>query len=133
MFITPNIVVTSEDLARLNALITRSATPGVERLDEELSRAQVVSPREIGSDVITMNSDVTFEDSTTGAQRNVRVVYPEDADAARGWVSVLSPLGSALLGLRVGQEFDWLLPHGKRRVRVVGVPYQPEASGDFAL
>lgn len=133
MFVTPDIVVTSKDLQRLQALITSQPDEMVERLDEELARAKIVAPREIPGDVVTMNSEVVFEDTVSGARRNVRLVYPEAADAKRGWVSVLSPLGSALLGLRVQQEFDWVLPHGKRRVRVVSVPYQPEANGDFAL
>ena len=133
MFVAPDIVVTSQDLQRLQALIRDSASAGAEQLDEELARARVVAPREVSSDVVTMNSEVTFEDTATGVLRSVRLVYPEAANAARAWVSVLSPLGSALLGLRVGQEFDWILPHGTRRVRVVGVPYQPEANGDFTL
>jgi len=133
MFVTPDIVVTSQDLQRLQTLITSQPNEMVERLDEELARAKVVAAREIPGDVVTMNSEVIFEDTVSGARRNVRLVYPEAADATRGWISVLSPLGSALLGLRVQQEFDWVLPHGKRRVRVVSVPYQPEANGDFAL
>lgn len=133
MFVTPDILVTSQDLERLQALITRLPSERVERLDEELARAKVVAAREIPGDVVTMNSDVEIEDLVARTKRNVRLVYPEAADATRGWISVLSPLGSALLGLRVNQEFDWVLPQGKRRLRVVSVPYQPEASGDFAL
>jgi regulator of nucleoside diphosphate kinase len=131
MFVTPDIVVTSKDLQQLLSLITRVSGDAAERLDEELARAQIVAPNDVSRDVVTMNSEVIFEDTVTGAKRSVRLVYPEAADSARGWVSVLSPLGSALLGLRVQQEFDWILPHGKRRVRVVSVPYQPEANGDF--
>lgn len=133
MFNTPDILVTSQDLHRLQALILSSGTSAVEHLDEELARARVVAPREVPRDVVTMNSEVTFEDTASGVQRTVRVVYPEAADATRSWVSVLSPLGAALLGLCVGQEFDWRLPQKVRRVKVVAVPYQPEASGDFAL
>ena len=133
MFVAPDIVVTTQDLQRLQALITRSTSAAVERLDEELARARVVAPRELPDDVVSMNSEVTFEDTLTHVRRRVRLVYPDAADLTRSWVSVLSPLGAALLGLRVGQEFDWILPQGKRRVRVVGVPYQPEANGDFAL
>jgi regulator of nucleoside diphosphate kinase len=80
-----------------------------------------------------MNSDVTYEELLSGVQRTVRVVYPDKADAARGWISVLAPLGSALLGLRVGQEIEWRMPSGMRRVRVLAVPYQPEANGGFDL
>jgi len=131
MFVSPDIVVTSRDLQRLQALIRGSASGVVDQLDEELERAEVVAPGEVPRDVVTMNSEVTFEDTGSGVQRSVRVVYPEAADAARGLISILSPLGAALLGLRVGQEFDWIMSQGNRRVRVIGVPYQPEANGDF--
>jgi regulator of nucleoside diphosphate kinase len=131
MFVTPEIVVTSKDLQQLQALITRDPSGAAERLDEELARARIVAPHDVSRDVVTMNSEVIFEDTVSGTKRSVRLVYPEAADSSRGWISVLSPLGSALLGLRVHQEFDWILPHGKRRVRVVSVPYQPEANGDF--
>lgn len=133
MSATPCIIITKNDLERLELLIARGDVPATERLDEELARARVVSQHEIASDVVTMNSDVVCEDVNRGVRRNVRVVYPGDADAERGWVSVLAPLGSALLGLRVGQEIDWRMPSGKRRVRVVAVPYQPEANGDYSL
>ncbi len=133
MFITPDIVVTSHDLQRLHQLIRNSQSAAVDRLDEELARARVVPPGEVAHDVVTMNSEVEFEDVISGTQRRIRLVYPEAADAANGRISILSPLGSALLGLRVGQEFDWMMPNGKRRVRVVNVPYQPEAGGDLEL
>lgn len=133
MRIAPNITVTAEDLERLQALLSSESTAAGEQLDLELERANVVAQTEVRRDVITMNSDVCFEDMASGVQRTVRIVYPRDADAARGWISVLAPLGSALLGLRVGQEIDWRVPAGMRRVRVIAVPYQPEANGDFAL
>ena len=131
MFVAPEITVTSQDLQRLQSLIRRFATSAGERLDEELARAHVVTPREVASDVVTMNSEVTFEDVATGFQRTVRLVYPEYTDILKGNISVLSPLGLALLGLSVGQEFEWIMQQGRRRVRIVGVPYQPEAHGDF--
>jgi regulator of nucleoside diphosphate kinase len=130
---TPPITITTRDLQRLSQLITSHETSATEQLDIELARAEVVSEREVASDVVTMNSDVLYEDSTTGAQRQIRIVYPKDADADRGWVSILAPLGSALLGLRVGQTIDWQVPNGTRHLRVLGVPYQPEANGDFTL
>lgn len=133
MVTSPNITVTSLDLERLEQLICNCDAEVVERLDAELARAEVVSQREIAEDVVTMNSEVVYEDTSSGVQRTVRIVYPKDADAERGRISVLAPLGSALLGLRVGQTIDWRMPNGKRRVRVVAVPYQPEASGDYEL
>jgi regulator of nucleoside diphosphate kinase len=129
----PNIIVTVQDLQRLQDLVPLDSTPAGEQLDVELARASVVAQAEIDHNVVTMNSDVTYQELVSGVQRTVRVVYPDKADAARGWISVLAPLGSALLGLRVGQEIEWRMPSGMRRVRVLAVPYQPEANGDFDL
>ena len=126
-----SIIVTELDLARLRTVLDHHDVPTAEALDTELHRAVVVPQREVPADVVTMNSDVLYEDEATGARRTVRVVYPRDADAGRGWVSVLAPIGSALLGLRVGQHIDWHVPAGRRRLRIVEVPYQPEAAGDL--
>lgn len=131
--VTPHITVTSHDLRRLQDLLTVESTAMAEQLDIELARAKVVGPTEIDRDVVTMNSDVTYEELGTGTRRTVRIVYPRDADAARGWISVLAPMGSALLGLKVGQEMSWRMPSGMRRVRVLAVPYQPEANGNYEL
>jgi regulator of nucleoside diphosphate kinase len=130
---TQEITVTTQDLRRLQDLLTIESTSEAEQLDIELARAKVVAGTDIGRDVVTMNSDVTYEERGTGARRTVRIVYPRDAAASRGWISVLAPLGSALLGLKVGQEIEWRMPSGLRRVRVLAVPYQPEANGDFEL
>lgn len=130
---TPPITITDNDLQRLAQLIINYDAEKTEQLDAELARAEVVPQREIGRDVVTMNSDVVYEDTATGARRQVRIVYPKDADAERGWISILAPLGSALLGLRVGQTIDWQVPSRTRHLRVVDVPYQPEANGDYTL
>lgn len=129
----PPIVVTRLDLGRLERLIGAGESPAIERLEAELGRAEIVEPRDVPGDVVTMNSDVLYEDLASGTRRTVRLVYPADADAALGRVSVLAPIGSALLGLRVGQQIDWPTPGGLRRVRVVRVQYQPERAGDFDL
>lgn len=129
----PTITVTAQDLERLQQLLSINESAAAEQLDLELARARVVPQDQIEGDIVTMNSEVVYEDLTTGVQRTVRLVYPEDADIERGWVSVLAPLGSALLGMRVGQEIAWKMPSGTRRVRVVSVPYQPEANSDYGL
>jgi regulator of nucleoside diphosphate kinase len=86
---------------------------------------------EIPKDVVTMNSRVVFENETTGERREVTLVYPPHADIAAGKISVLVPIGTALLGLRVGQAIDWELPSGgKERYRIIDVPFQPEAAGE---
>ena len=133
MHAPPPIVVTRQDLERLQNLIGDGDSPALERLDTELARAEVVEPEAVPDDVVTMNSDVVYEDAATNVQRTVRVVYPGEADGTLGRVSVLAPIGSALLGLRVGQEIEWPTPGGVRRVRVVRVEYQPEREGDYDL
>jgi regulator of nucleoside diphosphate kinase len=127
------LVITDHDLQRLLPILEQSDSSASELLDSELHRATIVEQRDVSPDVVTMNSEVVYEDFATGARRTIRIVYPKDADASRGSVSVLAPIGSALLGLKVGQEIEWQLPSGRRRVFVVEIRYQPEARGDFHL
>ena len=133
MFDQKHIIVTTADLQRLRRVVDQHDTPAAESLDAELYRAIVMDQATVPADVVTMNSEVVYEDADTSARRTVRVVYPKDADAQRGWISVLAPIGSALLGLRVGESIEWPVPVGRKRVRVVEVRYQPEANGHFNL
>ncbi len=110
----PAITVTDHDLERLLPILDANDTPAAELLDWELRRASVVPHATVDRDVVTMNSDVVYEDVDTGERKTLRVVYPKDANAALGHVSVLAPMGSALLGLRVGQTIEWKLPKGSR-------------------
>jgi len=81
-------------------------------------------------DVVTMNSRVVYRDEETGETREVTLSYPQDASLEQGRVSVLAPVGAALLGLSVGQEIDWQLPGGKtKRLHILSVTYQPQAAG----
>lgn len=115
----------------LEAYAAGSGGRRFDALENELARAIVVPPEQIPKDVVTMNSRVVFEDETTGERREVTLVYPAHADIGAGKISILVPVGSALLGLRIGQSIDWNLPSGqRRRYRVIAVPYQPEAAGD---
>jgi regulator of nucleoside diphosphate kinase len=103
-------------------------------LADELDRAEVVLAESVAGTLVTMNSRVVFRDEETGETREVSLVYPSESDPDRGRISVLSPVGSALLGLSVGQTIDWPLPRGQlKRIRVVEVVYQPEAAGDLHL
>jgi regulator of nucleoside diphosphate kinase len=129
----PEIIVTTQDFERLQRLVACTSNSAAERLDAELARARLVAQTEVPADVVTMNSDVVYEDTSSGERRTVRLVYPKDAEAERGWVSVLAPVGAALLGLRQGQAIDWPVPRGTRRLRVLAVPYQPERHGHFTL
>jgi regulator of nucleoside diphosphate kinase len=128
-----NIIITKTDLQRLLPVLDHHNSEATESLAGELYRAIVVEPDAVPADVVTMNSDVVYEDCATLAKRTVRLVYPKDADGARGFVSVLAPIGSALLGMRVNQTIEWSVPSGTKRIRVLEVRYQPEAAGHFDL
>lgn len=133
----PNLTVTQADLIRLTGVLDAMGPlheDAADRLHEELQRATVVPSEQVASDVVTMNSRVVYRDESGRVQREVTVVYPDEADAAQQRVSILSPLGSALFGLRVGQAIEWHLPNGQlKRYRVLALPYQPEANGHFQL
>ena len=128
-----SIYLTQADLDRLFDLVeTYSAGPGADRLQQferELVRAVVVPRDEIPADIVTMNSRVVFEDETTGERREITLVYPKQADIASGKISVMVPVGTALLGVRIGQSIDWELPNGaKHRYKVVAIPFQGDPS-----
>lgn len=131
----PPIQVSLFDLDRLERVLEiQPRRPEIARLADELGRAEVVAPERVRPDVVTMNSRVRYRDETAGVEREVTVVFPAEADVASARVSVLAPVGSALLGLAVGDTIDWPMPEGRsRRLRVVSVPYQPEAAGHFHL
>jgi regulator of nucleoside diphosphate kinase len=94
----------------------------LQQLDAELARAEIVAPELLGRDVVRMNSVVQFRDLDSGARRVYQLVYPHDADLERGRVSILAPVGCALLGLSVGQKIAWPLPAGRtRNLEVVSV------------
>lgn len=130
----PPIVISRLDLERIEALLEHMPPAQVsqyEALRSELDRADVVEPAAIPADVVTMNSVVTFKDEDASDELTLSLVYPSGAGAP-GTVSILAPVGSALLGLRVGQRIDWPTPDGRvRNLRVLDIEYQPEAAGDL--
>ncbi|GAP66007.1 GreA/GreB family elongation factor [Mizugakiibacter sediminis] len=129
----PAIVLSSLDADRLEQMLDTPPyrdAPGADALRAELERAQVVEPASLPADVVGMNTTAECVDDGSGQRHRLTLVYPRDADAAQGRVSVLAPVGSALLGLRVGQSIDWPAPGGRTlRLRVTAVHRQPEASG----
>ena len=132
------IALTQFDFDRLERLAdrlrTRDRHPTVARaLEQELDRAEIVDPRRIPADVVTMNSQVTVCDLATGEVESLRVVFPGSAAPRRGAISVVAPLGLALLGARAGDEVSCEVPGHTRRLRVENVTYQPEAAGRFDL
>lgn len=124
----PSLYLTQDDLERLSGLLDKQGGRFAQ-LEGELARAKIVPRAEIPRDVVTMNSRVVFENETTGERREVTLVYPHEADIDAGKISVFVPVGTALLGLRVGQAIDWQLPNGdQHRYRIIEVPYQPESA-----
>lgn len=116
-----DLVISLDDYVRLREL------SGEHDLSEELDRAIVIPSDRIPNDIVTMNSRLVYLDESTGMSREVELVYPGEADPVAGRVSVLAPVGCALLGLRVGQSIDWNLPSGKvHRLRVERILSQPE-------
>ncbi len=135
MLDTPEIIVTAHDLQRLRALsVSPDLEDALEGLDQELWRARVVGEAEVPPDVVTMNSRILFEDLEAGVERELTLVYPDEADIDSKKVSVLAPMGTAVLGLRVGQTIEWPLPRNRsKRIRIVKVLFQPEAAGELPL
>lgn len=131
----PSIILTQLDLQRLERLLDSldEYGPAAEALEQELSRAKVVSRSEMSAGVVTMNSRVHCREEGSGKDYHLTLVYPQDAGKP-GTVSVLAPVGTALLGMSVGQHIDWPTPGGKViKLTLLEVEYQPEAAGDTGL
>ena len=122
-----SIIVTDSDFVVLRTLQAH------EHLAAELENAEIVAAGRVPPDVVTMNSRVLFEDVTRGERREITIVFPQDADILRAKVSVLAPVGTALLGLSEGDSIVWPFPDGGSRcLRVVEVTFQPEANASLA-
>jgi regulator of nucleoside diphosphate kinase len=134
-----SIFITEEDMERLRLLLDPTMKTlskdheHLEMLEGELDRAQIVSPSRLPAEVVTMNSRVRVKDLDTGKDGIYVLVFPRDADFAQGKISVLAPIGTAILGYRVGDVIEWRVPGGMRRLRVEEVLYQPEAAGLAAV
>lgn len=122
------LIVPLGDYVRLRELA------GEHELAEELERAIVVSADRIPKNVVTMHSRLIYSDETAGTKREVQLVYPGEANPLAGMVSVLAPVGCALLGLTAGQSIDWEFPEGKiHRLRVERILFQPETISEDRL
>ena len=132
------IVITEADFDRLKHLVEspRYRTTHamlLMALGEELNRGTVVAPGQIPKGVVTMHSKVRVRDLGDDEIETYALVYPDEADIDEGKLSVLAPLGTALLGTRVGEVVEFDAPAGTRRLKIERVLYQPEAAGDFHL
>jgi regulator of nucleoside diphosphate kinase len=133
----PNITMSKTDFNRIDLLLEKLAAVrmhGKEALSNELLRAQVVEPWEMPPMVVTMNSTVRFRLDGSGPALCRTLVYPKDAGLRPDTLSVLTPVGSALLGLSEGDRMQWTHPDGRAiTVEVLELIYQPERAGDFHL
>jgi len=134
-----DICITENDRKRLLELIRVAHDFGerirhdLKGLQEELDKANVVPSQDIPDDVVTMNSKVVLVDVDTHEEMNFRLVFPQDADADMGFISILAPIGTAILGYSKGDIVEWMVPSGIRRLQIKDILYQPEAAGDFHL
>ncbi len=133
------IYITEYDVKRLRELLDdmrRADYYGredVKQLEAELDRGRVVAPQDAPPDVITMNSRARLLDLDTGEEMTYTLVFPQDANIREGKISVLAPIGTAMLGYSVGDTFEWQVPDGVRRLKVMQILYQPEAAGHYHL
>jgi regulator of nucleoside diphosphate kinase len=134
------IYITEVDRRRLEKLIEiagerdrRADHEYLRKLAHELDRAETVAPEEVPGDLITMRSKVRLKDMNTGEEMIYTLVFPAEADSGDGKISVLAPIGTAMLGYRVGDLIEWQVPSGLRRLKVEELLYQPEAAGDYNL
>ena len=133
------IFITDTDRDRLEKLLlgTRMWSSRdkehLQALEEELDKAHTVGSRDIPGDVVTMRSQVRVKDMKSGREMDLSVVFPSEADSEQGKISVLAPVGTALLGYRVGDTIEWKVPGGLRRLKIERILYQPEAAGHYHL
>lgn len=131
MVYTPAIYITEIDKSRLQSLIESEQGSIIVELEHEIERAVVVEPQKVARDVVTMNSRVALR--LNDEEKEVALVYPQDADESSGKLSVLSDVGAAILGYQEGDIIDWIVSDRTQRILIERVIYQPEASGDFHL
>ena len=131
----PQLIISSLDAERLEALLDslpNAAFPGSAELEAELARAKIVKPELVPPTVVTMNSTVKFTVEGSSEEFCLTLVYPKDMDVKGGCISILAPVGSALLGLSQGDQIEWPKPSGgKMKVRIAEITYQPERAGEF--
>lgn len=129
----PELIMSELDVLRIEKLIEK--TPGLSKqvahLESELARAKLVKPQEIPADIVTMNSRVRFRITESGKEFEKTLVYPADLAKTENAISIFAPIGSALIGVRVGETIEWPMQTGAAHVEVVEIVYQPEREGDY--
>lgn len=134
-----NIIVNRLDYIRIQKQINEARLKKTidaveaEKLLNELNSATIVNPNEIPGDVVTMNSVVKISFIDSEKQLEFKIVYPEEANFKEKRVSIFSPVATALIGFRVGDLIEWMVPGGPTKIRIDEIVYQPESAGDFTL
>ena len=126
------------DHIRISKLLMRPSSPlsaeAAAQIEDVLQNAELISSYDVPCNVVTMYSQVVIADMPDSTERKLTLCYPTDAEPAKGFVSVFSPVGTSLLGLTVGQLGRWAGPDGKpASALVMSVAFQPEESGDYLL
>lgn len=132
LYITENDKKRLEELAGVAKEFGSHARKDLESLVKELERAVIVAPQNVPPDVVTMNSKVALLDLDTSERMEYVLAFPKDANIGNGSISVLAPIGTAILGYAKGDVVEWPVPSGTRRIRIEDILYQPEAAGDYA-
>lgn len=132
------IYLTRYDAQRLDAMLEQASDATRDRedvikLEEELARANVVPGKDVPANVVTMNTQLQLRDEKTGEVKTYTLVFPQDANVDEGKISIMSPIGTALIGYCEGDTIEWVVPAGVRRLVIEKILYQPEAAGDFHL
>lgn len=129
-------ILTLQDYERLFPFLQMrsNGVRSIELLAEKLAEAELVPQTQVPPDIMTMNSVAEFIDEESGSSRTIALVYPNDSEPADGKISILSPIGIGILGIRVGQTIEWPTPKGRlRRLNVSRMLFQPEAVGAWDL
>ena len=131
----PSLIISSLDADRLDTLLAAplpGGTAAYQPLLDELARAEIVEPQDMPPGVVTMNSTVRFDIGAPDGQFCLTLAYPKDMNTMQNGISVLTPIGTALLGLSVGDQIDWPRPDGQlMKVAILDVVYQPERAGEY--
>ena len=133
------VTLTKNDYTRIYKAITDAKNSKTinsneaEKLLSELSKAEIVPSEKIDKDVVTMNSEVKLFFENTQKEQSFKIVYPQDANLKENKISIFSPIATALIGYKIGDEIEWIVPGGMTKIKIVDIIYQPEAAGDFDL
>lgn len=137
--IMKKVTLTKNDYTRIYKAITDAKNSKTinsneaEKLLSELSKAEIVPSEKIDKDVVTMNSEVKLFFENTQKEQSFKIVYPQDANLKENKISIFSPIATALIGYKIGDEIEWIVPGGMTKIKIVDLIYQPEAAGDFDL